>query len=83
MDRSKSINCVDIQKCSPVTHWILIRSFHADGTAVDPASQLEGVTHVYVENGIKYFAVLNLTDIQEDKNSYFKIQLLEGNNKQR
>ncbi|XP_037038851.1 poly [ADP-ribose] polymerase-like [Bradysia coprophila] len=52
-----------------------------DGTAVDPASLLDAVTHVYVSDGTKYFAILNLTDIQEDKNSYFKIQLLEANDK--
>ncbi|KAJ6648922.1 Poly [ADP-ribose] polymerase, partial [Pseudolycoriella hygida] len=52
-----------------------------DGTAVDPDSLLGAVTHVYVNEGVKYFAILNLTDIQEDKNSYYKIQLLESNDK--
>lgn len=54
-----------------------------DGTAVDPDSLLEAVSHVYVDGGTKYFAILNLTDIQEDKNSYFKIQLLELDDKRR
>lgn len=54
-----------------------------DGTAVDPDSLLEAVSHVYVDGGTKYFAILNLTDIQEDKNSYFKIQLLETDDKRR
>lgn len=54
-----------------------------DGTAVDPDSHLEATCHVYVDGDTKYLAVLNLTDIQEDKNSYYKIQLLESDNKLR
>lgn len=54
-----------------------------DGTVVDPDSGLDNTTHVYVDGNTKFFAILNFTDIQDDKNSYYKIQLLESdNNKQ-
>lgn len=55
--------------------------FISDGTVVDPDSGLVDLTNVLVEGGTKYFAILNLTDIQENKNSYCKLQLLESNNK--
>lgn len=45
---------------------------------VDPDSGLENETHVYIQGKIKYFAVLGNTDIQRDKNSYYKVQLLES-----
>uniref|UniRef100_A0A1Y1KWX6 Poly [ADP-ribose] polymerase n=1 Tax=Photinus pyralis TaxID=7054 RepID=A0A1Y1KWX6_PHOPY len=48
------------------------------GTAVDPDSGLEDCTHVYVSGKDKYAAVLGLTDIQKQKNSYYKLQLLES-----
>lgn len=51
-----------------------------DGTAVDPDSNLEHSAHVYVVGKVKYFAILSNTDIQRDKNSFYKIQLLENNN---
>lgn len=49
-----------------------------NGTAVDPDSKLEDVAHVYCEGKTKYFAILCNVDIQKDKNSYYKIQLLES-----
>lgn len=49
-----------------------------DGTAVDPASGLEGEAHVLIEGKQKYFCVLGMTDIQRDKNSFYKIQLLKS-----
>lgn len=52
------------------------------GLAVDPDSGLEDVAHVYVsENKDKYSIVLGKTDIQNNKNSYYKLQLLESDNK--
>lgn len=54
-----------------------------DGTAVDPDSGLQDIAHVYCEGSLKYFAILNLVDIAKDKNSYYKIQLLEADNKKR
>lgn len=53
-----------------------------DGLAVDPESGLEDVAHVYVSsNKDKYNVVLGQTDIQRNKNSYYKLQLLESDNK--
>ncbi|XP_044314316.1 poly [ADP-ribose] polymerase isoform X1 [Drosophila rhopaloa] len=49
-----------------------------DGLAVDPDSGLEDIAHVYVENKNKYNIVLGLTDIQRNKNSFYKLQLLEA-----
>lgn len=49
-----------------------------NGGAVDPASKLDQIAHIYELNDVKYNAVLGLTDIQSDKNSYYKIQLLEA-----
>ncbi|KAF5305635.1 hypothetical protein FQR65_LT07716 [Abscondita terminalis] len=48
------------------------------GTAVDPESGLEDCAHVYVSGKDKYTAVLGLTDIQKQKNSFYKLQLLEA-----
>jgi predicted DNA-binding WGR domain protein len=48
------------------------------GTAVDPDSGLEDKAHVYTESGTKYTVVLSKTDIQTNKNSYYKLQLLES-----
>lgn len=49
-----------------------------DGTAVDPDSKLEDIAHVFCEGKTKYFAILCNVDIAKDKNSYYKIQLLES-----
>jgi hypothetical protein len=51
-----------------------------DGTAVDPKSKLENVAHVYRRGEVLYNCVLGLTDIQRNKNSYFKLQVLEADN---
>lgn len=53
----------------------------ADGAAVDPDSGLEDIAHVYKDGKLKYFAILGLVDIAKDKNSYYKIQLLESDKK--
>lgn len=47
-----------------------------DGIAVDPESGLEDIAKVYVRGKDKYTAVLGLTDIQRNKNSYYKLQVL-------
>lgn len=49
-----------------------------DGIAVDPDSGLEDIAHVYVHGKDKYNTVLGLADIQRNKNSYYKLQLLEA-----
>lgn len=51
------------------------------GLAVDPASGIEDIAHVYVKGKDKFSVVLGLTDIQRNKNSYYKIQLLESDGK--
>lgn len=48
------------------------------GTAVDPDSGLEDVAHVYSKGNEKYTVVLGITDIQKQKNSYYKLQVLEA-----
>ncbi|XP_022914189.2 poly [ADP-ribose] polymerase [Onthophagus taurus] len=53
------------------------------GTAVDPDSGLEGSAHVYVNGSDKFTAILGLTDIQKQKNSFYKLQLLESDKKNR
>lgn len=50
----------------------------SDGCVVDPDSQLENIAHVFNEGDLKYYAILNLVDIAANKNSYFKMQLLES-----
>ncbi|XP_026751130.1 poly [ADP-ribose] polymerase [Galleria mellonella] len=53
-----------------------------DGTAVDPDSGLVDCAHVYKDSdGAKYTVVLSKTDIVTQKNSYYKLQLLESDNK--
>ncbi|XP_068630447.1 poly [ADP-ribose] polymerase-like [Battus philenor] len=51
------------------------------GAAVDPDSGLEDEAHVYQDDfGAKYSVVLSKTDVVEQKNSFYKIQLLESDN---
>lgn len=53
-----------------------------DGTAVDPDSGLDDEAHVYCvsKDGslLKYSVVLALVDIENDKNTYYRIQLLQS-----
>lgn len=51
-----------------------------EGSAVDPASELDKKAHVYRAKEILYSSVLGLTDIERNKNSYFKLQVLESDN---
>lgn len=48
---------------------------------MDPDSGLEDIAHVYRDAKLKYFAILGIVDIQKDKNSYYKLQLLESDSK--
>ncbi|XP_033328280.2 poly-(ADP-ribose) polymerase [Megalopta genalis] len=48
-----------------------------DGGTVDPDSELQDVAHVYQKGKNKYTVTLVLTDIQTQKNSYYKLQVLE------
>lgn len=54
-----------------------------DGLAVDPQSELEDVAHVYKCNDEIFNAALSLTDIQTQRNSYYKLQVLESDDKKR
>lgn len=46
---------------------------------MDPDSELADVAHVYEDHGKqKWTAVLGLTDVQMNKNSYYKLQLLKA-----
>jgi poly [ADP-ribose] polymerase 1 len=49
-----------------------------NGVAIDPASGLADKAHVYQREGVLYTTVLGFTDIQKNKNSYFKIQVLQS-----
>ncbi|RZF40692.1 hypothetical protein LSTR_LSTR007983 [Laodelphax striatellus] len=49
------------------------------GTAVDPDSGLVDEAHVYKKGDDIYSVVLGLTDVQRDKNSFYKLQILESN----
>lgn len=51
------------------------------GIAVDPDSGLEDVAHVYKDSDAKYTVVLGQTDVVAQKNSYYKMQILESDNK--
>ncbi|CAH1644173.1 unnamed protein product [Spodoptera littoralis] len=55
----------------------------AGGSSVDPACGLNiNKFHVYVDpNNIKYTVVLSLTDVVAQKNSYYKMQVLEADDK--
>ncbi|XP_053691962.1 poly [ADP-ribose] polymerase [Sabethes cyaneus] len=48
------------------------------GLAVDPDSGLADEAHVYKDGKLIYNCVLNKVDIQTDKNSYFKMQVLKA-----
>ncbi|KAK9891936.1 hypothetical protein WA026_017419 [Henosepilachna vigintioctopunctata] len=53
------------------------------GLAVDPESGLEKKAHVYQDGDDKYTVVLGITDIQKQKNSFYKLQLLESDKSNR
>ncbi|XP_059048332.1 poly [ADP-ribose] polymerase [Achroia grisella] len=51
------------------------------GSAVDPDSGLTDCAHVYKdEEGTKFTVVLSKTDLVSQKNSYYKLQLLQSDN---
>jgi len=53
------------------------------GIAVEPQSALEHKAHVFKQNNEVWNANLCLSDVQTGKNSYYKLQLLESDNKNR
>lgn len=54
-----------------------------DGLIVDPESQLTKKAHVYHRKDDTYSVVLSLTDLQAQRNSYYKLQLLESDKNHR
>lgn len=53
------------------------------GIAVDPDSNLEDVAHVLKDNGNVYNSVLGITDLDANKNSFYKLQVLESDKSSR
>jgi poly [ADP-ribose] polymerase len=49
-----------------------------NGTAIDPESGLEDVAHVFRQDGVLFTSVLSFTDIQTNKNSFYKLQVLQS-----
>lgn len=47
------------------------------GGVVDPDSGLDDVAHVYQSGKEKFTVTLGITDIQKNKNSYYKMQILK------
>ncbi|XP_017099086.2 poly [ADP-ribose] polymerase isoform X1 [Drosophila bipectinata] len=77
-DEVKSLRSNSIYtKSAPKSKTLKIKN----GMAVDPESGLEDIAHVYARGKDNYNAVLGLTDIQRNKNSYYKLQLLEADKK--
>lgn len=60
-----------------------IYTIQLDGGVVDPECGLEENAHVYsamINNGKVYYSViLGLVDIERNKNSFYRMQLLESN----
>ena len=57
----------------PKSQLLIVR----DGTAVDPDSNLAEVGRVYKRGPNTYSVVLNSVDVAKDKNSYYKMQIIE------
>lgn len=51
-----------------------------DGLAIDPQSGLQDIAHVCREGETIYSVVLNKVDLIRNKNSYYKMQILEADN---
>ena len=51
------------------------------GAYVDPESGLEDKAHVYKSGEDLYSVVLGSVDVQEGRNSYYKLQLLQHDSK--
>lgn len=48
------------------------------GNVVDYRSKLNRKAHIYMYKKVLYSSTLSFTDIEQDKNSYFKLQVLES-----
>ncbi|KAH8324953.1 hypothetical protein KR067_002329 [Drosophila pandora] len=77
-DEVKSLKSKSIYtKSAPTSKTLKVKN----GMAVDPDSGLDDIAHVYSRGKDKYNVVLGLTDIQQNKNSFYKLQLLEADKK--
>lgn len=76
--------------CLKYTFYRIYRSSHigstailSEGTAVDPECGLDENAHVYSatinKKKVCYSVILGLVDIGRNKNSYFRMQLLQSN----
>ncbi|XP_058058337.1 poly [ADP-ribose] polymerase [Anopheles bellator] len=70
--RSRSKKSI-YEKSVPATMKLQMKS----GLVVDPASGLADRAHVYRQGNTIYNCVLNKVDIQQDKNSFYKLQVLQ------
>ncbi|XP_050521530.1 poly [ADP-ribose] polymerase [Daktulosphaira vitifoliae] len=77
--KSKSISKSMYEKSVPTSVKLTLK----DGIAVEPQSELQHKAHVYKHNNEVWNANLCLSDVQTGKNSYYKLQLLQSDNKNR
>lgn len=75
--KSKSYGKSMYEKSVPTSVKLTLKG----GIAVEPQSGLEHKAHVYKHNNEVWNANLCLSDVQTGKNSYYKLQLLESDNK--
>ncbi|XP_034943487.1 poly [ADP-ribose] polymerase [Chelonus insularis] len=54
-----------------------------NGGVVDPDSGLEDVAHIYQKDNMKYTVTLGITAIETNKNSFYKLQVLEHDNQKK
>lgn len=64
---------------APKSHTLVIK----EGTAVDPDSGYSEVGKVYRREPHIYSVVLNSVDVMRDKNSFYKLQVIEHDTKKR
>lgn len=73
----------DFMCCSALSKLIFTQLIYLDGGVVDPECGLEENAHVYSAtiNGAKVFysVILGLVDIECNKNSFYRMQLLASN----
>ncbi|VVC30258.1 BRCT domain,Poly(ADP-ribose) polymerase, regulatory domain,WGR domain,PADR1 domain,Poly(ADP-ribose) [Cinara cedri] len=77
--KSKSHGKSMFEKSAPTSVKLNLKG----GVPVDPQSGLEHKAHVYKHKNEVWNANLCLSDVQTDKNSYYKLQLLESDNNKR
>lgn len=80
-DEDEAVGSTHRPSASSSVHRVASIKFK-EGTVVDPRSKLVDTTHVYKYRDTLFDSVLSLTDIQRDKNSYFKLQVLESDKDQ-